>query len=205
MSKQVAMIAAVTAIALLAAPAAALAMPNDGVTGPVWAAKAFCPAGTQVAFVTQNVRNAADRGLGGNVWALANYTRYISIIQTGPETYCAALSYVSGSFTTTGNGPSPGLSARNLRAGISGIIGGSYRTSPFIGVWAPSVPTSGSIGTYDYQCDASGNCPGYVDWTSLFFAGTVGFTANWWSWAYSTSANGLWVQRADLTYGDIRN
>jgi hypothetical protein len=203
MSKRVAIVA-VMAIALLAAPTA-FAMPNDGVTGPAYAAKAFCPSGTMVAYVTQNVRNAADRGLAGNVWALADYTRYIAVIQTGPATYCAALTYVSGSFTTTGNGPSPGLSSRTLRSGISGIIGGGYRTTTFIGTWAPSVPTSGSIGTYDYGCDASGDCPGYVDWTSLFFSSTVGFTANWWGWIYSTSANGLWVQRADITYGDIRN
>jgi hypothetical protein len=199
MRKAVAITAA-TVVALLSAPLA-LGMPIDGVTGLTYSAKAFCPPGTQVVYVTQDVRNSADRGLAGNVWALDNYRRVISVVQTGPFSYCAALSYVTGNFrTNTGRSPS-GL--RFVKSGITGTMGGSYRTSVFLGTWAPTAPTSGSIGTFDYGCDVSPDCPGLVDWTTLYFSSTIGFTANWWSWAYATSANGTWVQRPDITYGDV--
>jgi hypothetical protein len=202
MRKRVA-IAAVAVIALLAAPLA-LGMPVDGFTGPTVSIKGYCPPGKQIAYVTQNVLHSADFGQTGIPWAIDNYHRIIQLFQTGPTTFCATTSYIQGTFTTTGGGPSPGGTDADLSPGISGTMGGADRTTVFSGQLRPIPlePTSGTFDT-DYGCLSSGYCPGYVDWTSFYFSSVQGLVANWWVWAYLTPANGTWVQRADFTYGDI--
>ena len=195
-------IAVAAAAALLLAVPTAFAMPIDGVTGTSYAAKAFCPSGKQIVYVTQNVIDSADRGVLGNIWALENYQRVISVIQVTPTSFCAASSYVRGSFLTTG-GPSPGGTG-STPPGLVGIMGGGWRTVTFTGTLRPFPlePTYGSF-TTDYGCDPTGTCPGYVDWTDYYFSSVQGYQANWFSYAYITPANGTWVQRADTTYGDI--
>jgi len=39
--------------------------------------------------------------------------------------------------------------------------------------FAPTMKTNGNIGTFDYQCEASLNCPGVFDWTGVYFTGTT--------------------------------
>jgi hypothetical protein len=197
--------AVTTAAALLAVPAA-LAMPVDGVTASTYAAKAFCPYGQVIIYATQNVSNSADFGETGLVWALDNYQRVIMVEQITPTTFCASVTYVNGKFTTTGTGPSPALTQKHLRQGIQGIVGAGYRTGVFTGVLRPDpqAPYFGSFSS-DYGCGTTGSCPGYVDWTSLYFSSTTGFAPNWWSYAYTSQSNGTWVQRADFSYGDITN
>src|SRR5438132_4712526 len=166
-------VALVAAAALLAAPTA-LAMPVDGITGTAYNRTATCPPGKQIVYVTQNITNSADRGQFGSVWAIDNYKRVISLIQITPTTFCAATTYISGSFTTTG-GPSPGGTRPYLSQGIQGTMGAGYRTNVFVGVLRPFplAQTSGSF-SVDYACNADGYCPGYVDWTTLYFTSVIG-------------------------------
>jgi len=200
MSKRLA-IAAAAAAALFAAPAA-LAMPVDGITGPTFIANAVCPSGKVIVYVTQNVRNSSDQGVLGNVWAIANYQRILTVIQETPNTFCATTMYRNGSFTTFA-GPSPGGTGV-VSEGVQGPISSAYRTTTFFGVLQPYPlePVSGSF-TTDYQCDSQGNCPGLVDWTTFYFASTLGFTANYWSYGYITSSHGNWLQNPARGYGDI--
>jgi hypothetical protein len=200
MSKRLAI--ATTAIAALLAVPAAFAMPVDGITGPTYSATATCPSGKIIVYVTQNVRNSADQGQLGNVWAIDNYQRLLMIDQVTPTTFCAATSYRYGSFTAVG-GPSPGGTG-TVSQGLQGTMGAGYRTTTFFGLLRPFplAPTYGSF-TTDYGCDSSGNCPGYVDWTTLYFSSVVGFTPNYWAYAYATTSNGNWLEAPGRLSGDI--
>src|SRR5712691_1571199 len=140
-------LAAVVALSLATVPAA-LASPPDRADGPtIIDVNRYCPPGLLVVNVTQTVVDAADKGALGNVWAFETYRRRIQILKTGPNTYCGGLQY-SGVFTTNA-GPSPGGTGL-VGPNVTGMIGGGYRTTNFTATFAPSAPTSGSIGPFDY-------------------------------------------------------
>jgi hypothetical protein len=196
-------IAATAVAALLAAPAA-LAMPVDGLTGAAYISSAVCPSGRIVASVTQNVKNAADRGNLGNVWARDNYARTILVIQSGPTSFCASVNYRYGYSTFTSiAGPSPGGTGV-VSDGVTGGISASYRTTTFFGLLlaTPLEPISGSF-TTDYQCDDQGNCPGLVDWWTFYFSTVVGLTPNFWTYGYISSGHGNFIQNPTRAPGDI--
>ena len=164
-----------------------------------------CLPGTLVVNVTQHIISDADSGVAGNYWAFDNYERHIKVWQTGLTTYCAIVRY-DGEFTTVA-GPSP-QNTGTVAADIQGEFKGGYRTTQFTGTWAPTKPTSGDLGTFDYACVLSaGNsvatCPGHVDWTTFYFSGTSGFDLAWWGWIYKTDANGTWVNAITGNLGDI--
>ena len=172
----------------------------DYTAGSAATMKTFCAPGTIVVNVTMNVVNDADVGLAGDAWALDKYQRQIQVIQTGPNTYCAATRY-SGAFGTL-FGISPGATGF-VSPGISSIFAGGDRFT-FHGQLRRDVPTSGSIGTFDFACDASFNCPGRVDWRSLLFMNVTNFQTLWWSFGYVTyDGHGTWANRMDYSYGDI--
>jgi hypothetical protein len=192
----------VTAAALgaLAAPGAIASPGLDYAVGGGATMKTFCAPGTIVVNVTMNVANDADVGLASDAWALDKYQRQIQVIQTAPNTFCAATRY-SGTFGTL-FGISPGATGF-VRPGISSIFAGGDRFT-FQGQLREGAPTSGSIGTFDYRCDASFVCPGKVDWRSLLFTNVTSFRTLWWSFGYVTSdGHGTWANRMDYSYGDI--
>ena len=134
--------------------------------------------------VTQAITNDDDSGVGGNAWAHDDYTRNIKVFKTTTQNvYCVVLNY-DGVFETYA-----GASPQNtgvIPAGIQGTMRGGYRAI-VTGVFNPTQPTSGFIGNFDYQCDGSFNCPGYVSWTTFYFdQPTSGFDYQWWGWKYST-------------------
>jgi hypothetical protein len=159
-----------------------------------------CPAGAPVVNVIQKVINDVDSGEAGNNWAFDEYVRRIQVVQTATG-FCATVSY-SGSFETiAGRGPG---NTGNVAEGVVGTFEGGY-TATFVATLntAPAYRTKGSIGTFDYQCDAAGNCPGYVSWLGLYFAGVSGFDYSWWGWVYHGGNNGSWVNADSGNSGDI--
>jgi len=185
--------AAAVAVALAGAGAAL------GFGGAQLDAKA-CGGGKLAVNVVQAITNDADSGVAGNVWAFDDLTRQIQVWQTGATTFCAIVRY-EGTFTTNA-GASPGGSGA-VSAGIRGQFDGGYRTTQFTATLAPTKPTHGFIGRYDYACDLSFDCPGYVDWTSFYFTGVSGYDLAWWGWQYRAGANGTWVNSVDGNSGDI--
>jgi len=169
--------------------------------GPQLAASA-CGPGTLVVNVEQKVRNDADSGVAGNAWAFDDYERHIKVWQTGssPDTFCATVSY-EGKFTTNA-GASPGNTG-TVEAGVRGRFEGGYRTTQFTGTFSPTEPTHGNLGVFDYRCDISFNCPGYVPWTTFYFTSTSGFDLAWWGWIYHAGKNGTWVNAISGNAGDI--
>jgi hypothetical protein len=201
MKKFLAACAALAALVLVTVPTA-LANPDKQADGATLIdGLKYCPSGQLVVDVTQTVVNDADAGVLGNAWAVDQYTRQIQVLKTGPNSYCAGTRY-TGSFTSN-DGPSPGGTAA-VTAGITGSIGGGYRSTNFKAHFAPTVPTSGPIGVFDYRCDAAFNCPGYVNWTSLFFKNVQSFGLARWEWVYTSAANGSWYNSYLGNFGDIR-
>jgi hypothetical protein len=157
--------------------------------------------GSLVINVTQSIRNDADSGVGGNYWANDNYNRNIKVWQTAPNTFCVVTQY-DGQFTTYA-GASP-QNTGTVGAGVTGNFSGGY-TATFTGTLnpSPSKPTHGNIGTFNYNCDASGNCPGYVSWTDIYFTNVSNFNEDPWGWTYVTCNNGSWVNASTGNSGDI--
>jgi hypothetical protein len=195
MRKFVVIVAAVAACTIVASAAAAPG--GQGPARPSIEAKRYCPPGTNVAYVTQDVVDQGDVGLGGNTWATDSYQRIISIVRITPNTYCGA-TRVTGSFSTLA-GPSPGLTGK-VNEGDTGSVYGGERTTVFTARWAPRVPTSGSIGTV--YCDEYG-CPAAIDWASLYFRNVIGYSLAWWTFSYYGGSHGNWLNRADMSSGDI--
>ena len=69
----------------------------------------------------------------------------------------------------------------------------------------PTARTRGSIGTFDYMCDVFDNCPGRVDWTTLYFnnGAAAPLSLDWWGWIYHAGNNGSWVNAITGNSGDI--
>lgn len=210
------LIAAAAAVCLIAesvvwsTPASA-APGGQGPKRPSTEAKRFCPSGTNVAYVTQDVVNQGDVGLAGNTWATDSYQRIISITRVGTNSYCAA-TRVTGkfsiiaslSFSSTASLGIDSLSPAATGAVSSGVTGSVYggeRTTVFTAKWRPTVPTSGSIGTV--YCDPAFGCQCAIDWPSLFFRDIVGYDLAWWTFSYYGGTHGNWLNQADRTQGDI--
>jgi hypothetical protein len=161
-----------------------------------------CPSGTLVINVVQKVVNDADSGVGGNAWAFDDYVRQIQVVQTSSGTFCATVSY-QGNFTTNA-GPSPDNTG-TVGADVVGTFQGGYVSTTFSATLttSPTYRKKGSIGEFDYGCDTSFNCPGYVDWTSFYFTGISGFDLAWWGWVYHAGNNGSWINAITGNSGDI--
>lgn len=177
-------------LAALACAPNALAYGNDP----------YCPSGRVVAQVYQTVKNDVDRGRAGNAWAQTTYTRKIVVTEVAPLTYCAAANTLNGSFTTFA-GISPNATGR-VRAGRTGSMIFRWRSTIFTGVFAPKVATSGYLGTFDYGCDQSFVCPGFVDWRDLFFGATAGYEPFSYSYGFGSEYQAF-IRRDFGTWGDI--
>jgi hypothetical protein len=164
-----------------------------------------CPSGKLVVNAVQKVVNDADSGTTRPVWAFDDFVRQIQVVDTGAG-LCATVRY-EGSFTSIA-GDSPGAAYNpggTVADDVVGTFQGGYVSTFFTGTLKPGVKTRGSIGTFDYECDATGDCPGAVSWPALFFDDVVGFDIGaWWGWIYHGGQNGTWVNAVTGNSGDIQ-
>lgn len=190
---------------LLLISVSAYSAPNEHLDwgAQLHAGSSSCPQGTLIINVVQKIISDDDSGIAGNAWASDDIVRQIQVIQTGPSTFCATVSY-QGNFTTYA-GPGPGNTG-NVDQGVVGTFEGGY-TSAFTAALTANLTTRtrGSIGTVDYQCDGSFDCPGYVDWTTLYFNNGAGVSLplSWWGWVYHAGNNGSWTNAFTGNSGDI--
>lgn len=168
------------------------------------AKKACNTTGSPVINVTQKIVNSIDSGEAGNYWAFDDYNRTIKVYKQLDNAYCALVDY-QGKFdsqagqTSPGNtGPLTGNEDGTFKGGYRAIINGSLKE-------VPDLQLNGSIGTVDYNCDLSGNCPGAFSWPDKYFVtGATGYTFSygWWGWEYNYK-NHIWVNSSDGNSGDI--
>lgn len=159
--------------------------------------------GNPVVNVTVKVSNNADSGIAGNYWAMDALERHITVWQTATAgTFCATVKD-EGSFRTIAGQTSPGATG-TLTGKERGQINGGYVATVAGSLLAnPLWKTHGNIGKIDYQCDAAGNCPGYVSWLSRYFNAGYGFDQPWWGWIYRGGKYGTWVNAVSGNSGDI--
>ncbi len=160
-----------------------------------------CPSGTLVINVTQKILNDADSGVDGNAWAYDDIVRHIQVVAIDSDLYCATVKY-QGNFTTN-DGASPGGTGF-VGEGVVGTFEGGYVSVPFSATLlaTPLARAKGSIGTRDYAC-VDFDCPGYLDWTTLYFNGGAAFDYAWWGWVYHAGNNGSWTNASTGNSGDI--
>lgn len=190
-------------IALLLVTGTALAAPGRIGSGEL-NRKACDTVGKVVIDVNEKVLNDADSGTAGNAWAFDNYSRHIQVWPTGSDTWCAVVTWSGGTFAAIAGVRSPGDTAA-IGANVKGQFSGGYRAIIAGTLLAtPLWRTRGSVGTFDYACDTSFNCPGYVDWVGQYFPAASTFDYAWWGWSYKASGHhGTWVNKIDGNSGDI--
>jgi hypothetical protein len=161
-----------------------------------------CGKGRLVVNVVQKVVNDVDSGTRGNFWAFDDYTRVITVWKIREQNFCTIVRY-TGKFRTIA-GASPGGTGM-IGAGLKGHFDGGYRMD-FRGTLRADAARRrmGSIGTFDYRCTASGECPGSVYWVTLYFSNVTGDDFDWWGWLYKARGNaGSWLNSIDGMKGDI--
>jgi len=155
--------------------ALALAALAPAATSAAGAKNLGCGAGKLVLNVRYHVLNDLDTGVRSNNWAFDNYARTVHVWRKSGGRYCAASTY-TGTFTTIA-GASPAGKA-TIPAGIRGTFKGQSMTT-FRGTQRPgAAPTSGDLGTKDFQCtsaDTKGQCAGTFDWLTAYFTSTDNF------------------------------
>jgi hypothetical protein len=145
--------------------------------------------------------NSADTGPDGHVWALDGGTRYIRIWSLGGDAYCLQIRDV-GTFTTFA-----GLSPEGTGTVPAGVTGTFDSTSYLraYGKFAPTVPTTGSLGNIDAQCQQDGSCANPIPSirASYFPSGYKHLDFGAFTATYDGGACGTWVQTNSGDTGDI--
>ena len=172
--------------------------------------------GNQIINVIEVVTNDADSGQAGNYWAFDNFTRSIQVWNTGPDTYCAVVKFSQATFQGIAGQQSPGSTSTTggiltgdehgtFRGGYEAAITGQLDVSD-AGNW----PLRGNVlpNPVNYQCDSSGNCPGFIDWTTRYFNtsdSSFTFNENPWGWTYvaADKNDGVWTNASTGNSGDI--
>lgn len=152
--------------------------------------------------VEERVKNDSDSGVAGNYWAFDRFSRRIRVWRTATSTYCALVTY-EGSFQGVAGQIAP-AGTSTLTGNEKGHFDGGYRAT-ITGTLLPHPlwPTKGSVGEVDYRCDISGNCPGYVNWTTQYFSASVNQNLDWWGWIYRGGQFGTWINAVSGNQGNI--
>lgn len=163
-----------------------------------------CNAGSSpIVNVIMKVLNDDDSATLGNVWALDNYVKTVSVYPQPDGTFCAVVKTQGGFTTVAGNSPGAAYDiGGTVGAGVTGTFEGGY-IAQFDGTFSPILKTKGNIGTFDYNCDLAYNCPGFFDWVSAYFTGNTFFNLPYWAWNYHAGNNGSWVNAITGNSGDI--
>jgi hypothetical protein len=195
-------------LALLLVTGTALAAPGGPIGKGQLNRNACGTVGKVVIDVNQKVLNDADQGSAGNAWAFDTYNKHIQVWPTSANTWCAVVTWNGGKFAAIPGATSPGGTNIITGAKVKGEFSGGYRAT-FTGTLlaTPLWRTHGNVGTFNYACDISFVCPGYVDWLAQYFNAEADstFTYAWWGWSYQASDHhGSWITSSDVvTSGDI--
>lgn len=157
--------------------------------------------GNPVINIAEKIVKTVDSGEGGNNWAFDDLNRQIKVWKNSDNTYCALIQN-EGKFDSQEGQKSPGNTGI-LTGSEDGTFKGGYRAR-ITGALKdnPDWRTNGSVGTHNYNCDISGNCPGYLNWVEQYFSPGYTFSYEWWGWEYRYK-NNTWINSSDGNSGDI--
>ncbi|HEU5348392.1 MAG TPA: hypothetical protein VFU63_07245, partial [Ktedonobacterales bacterium] len=151
--------------------------------------------GHRIVSVTQSIVNDIDSGEAGNYWAFDTVRRSITMWNVGPNQYCAIVNYYDSTFHAIAGQTSPGKGG-TLTGEEYGSFAGSilYTINGTFDVSNPAAwPQFGVVNhgaTTDYQCDLSGNCPGWVSFLNQYFDAGYTFDSPQWGWTYTGKDSG---------------
>jgi hypothetical protein len=154
--------------------------------------------GAQVVDVSAGILHEADGGVAGNVWALDSGTERARVWQQGPGAFCVVITFI-GQFTTFA-GKSPGATGTVAAGDVGTIV--SRQRYVVAADFTPVIPTSGFLGTFDFDCSAQGMCPGNVRFGPLLFSNITGVSGSTFV-ELAISPNGVWFQTSTSSRGDI--
>jgi hypothetical protein len=181
-------------------PAGVLASPDPQLHWGPEVSSSNCQGGKLVVNVKQQVVNSVDDGVGpGDAWGFTEYIRQIQVREMSENTYCATASYQGTVTTIAGTSPSGN---GNVPEGLNIPFQGGIRYL-ITGFFEPVWDTHGSIGTFDYGCNAAQVCSGAVNWVAQYFASGFTQQLEWWGFIYHGGNNGTWVNSSDGNEGDI--
>lgn len=155
---------------------------------------------SQVADVTERLRNWADIGTNGHVWAVTDDEVRIRVWKLGTNHFCVRRD-IHGTFRSFA-GVSPNLTG-TIGAGVTGTEDGTD-WAVITGAWTPRVPLSGFVGDFDLGCTQDGQCalhrgPGY-----LFFDDDIkALHSIQFALVYDGGDHGVWRESSDGSRGDI--
>jgi len=153
-----------------------------------------CPTNKpKVVDVTATIKNAADYGADGHVWALDTGSHSIEMWQLGGNAYCVRIHDIGTSVTFAGLSPE---GTGTVRGGvIASFVGTIY--ARIYGTFAPKVATSGSLGTFDLDCSQDGTCAtAYPDPTNLYFSSVQNIVGGTFDFTADAGSCGTWSQSA---------
>lgn len=188
---------------LLAGPTRPLRLDWDDHVNP----RACDASGPPVIDITMKVKNDADSGVAGNYWAFDSFNKHIRVWRQAEDgEYCSIVEFTGGKFVAQAGQTTPGstlLGQNVFTSNDPGTFEGGY-IATFTGtpLGSPLWKTHGNVGTIDYRCDLSGNCPGVVDWIAQYFSYS-NFAEPWWGWIYRDGKD-VWVNSISANLGDIR-
>jgi hypothetical protein len=132
-----------------------------------------CPTNKQKVVDTDVMyENLADFGTDGHVWALDAAHHYIQIWRVGGNAYCMKIHGV-GTFTTFAAVSPEGTGT--VPAGATGTFAYTIYVNLF-GKFGPTIPTTGSLDTVDFQCQQDGSCAGDpTDFTYNYFPSLLSY------------------------------
>jgi hypothetical protein len=194
-------------LAAAAAPAAALAATGGPTLDRADISAAACRTdhATRLVNVTFTLVNDYDSGFAGNAWANDTIHRQLRIwLSRDTGKFCAQVRDRGTFVTFAGTSPS---GHSTVTAWIPGAMNGGYVTTHFTGTYAPTMPASGDLGTFDLQCTDASNCPGAHPSYTSYFSSTSGDDLAQWGWIYKAQhKHGVWLNQDDTpaaASGDI--
>lgn len=137
-----------------------------------------------------------DSKVGGGFWADVNMKTHALVYDMGGGHY-KVVATQTGRFRSWA-GDSPGGTGK-IGEGVKGKVTGGFVAH----VWGDPEDISGSLGTFDYECDHFGNCSDYVSWRDILFDSHGKWYYESWGWVYTTCGNGTWINSSAGNHGDI--
>ena len=152
---------------------------------------------TKILDITYTVQNDEDSGVGA-YWALDHFNKEHVKVWQLPDGSFYALKTFDGIFVAPTGGANPGDGTQTQTESAFGKIKGGY-VATFTGTFTPGTnPTSGNIGTFNYDGTMSDilkgtystqtGSPNPYDWLGTYFTSTNGFAdfdQPHWGWSYT--------------------
>jgi hypothetical protein len=160
----------------------------------------LCPTDQPTLYdVTLTVKNVADLGSDGHVWALDAYTQHIQVWRIGQKHSCFRMEY-DGTWTSFA-GVSPGGTG-TISEGVTGTFYG-MRILRLTGEFNPQYPLSGHVADFDWQCGADGTCTGPRPSPGMYFSPITNVNSTWYEFHATSATNGTWHDTKYGYSGDI--